>query len=236
MAIFKNPAKPYWPLIPVLIVLTALMLWMSNYMPPANLAPKSYSSVIIAFEFILNRQDLVEVLSPLSSEQIQGLDMVNYIDFGYMIVYSSLLAGFTYITQQLNGPRYLIIGIGLALVALFGDFFENIQLLDLTSMYRAEAEDGFASIISNLFLFTWTKWGALALAMALLVPTLFSKGAFSKVISITLSIPAVLLLGCAIWRTSSIIDKFGSSIVFAFLGIAVYIIAYRGDTNHEKQN
>jgi len=176
MGIFNNTDKPYWPLLPILILLTGLMVWMNNYMPPAELAPEGYSSVILAFEFILNKADLNAVLSPLSPDQIDGLDMVNQIDFGYMVVYSALLAGFFYITKNLEGHRYLNLGMALASAALFSDLFENFQLLDLTEMYRTSATTGYESVISNLFIFTWMKWGALAIAMFLAIPILPTVG------------------------------------------------------------
>ncbi len=227
MGLFNDTTKPYWPLIPILVILTAFMVWMNSYMPPAELAPHGYSSVILAFEFILNRPHLDDVLSPLSAAQMDGLDMVNYIDFGYMVIYSSLLAGMFYITQKMEGSKYLTIGIALAGVALFSDLFENLQLLDLTQMYRTEASGGYESVISNLFIFTWIKWGALAMAMALLVPVLIRRGIFSKVVAIILVIPLIMLIAAAIVGSPSIIDRFASFIVLGFLAIAVYVIAYR---------
>ena len=73
---FKDPRKPYWPLIPVLILLVIVMGWMMNHMPPADLAPYGYSSVIIAMEFVFNPTDVQAVLGPLTSAQLDGLDMV----------------------------------------------------------------------------------------------------------------------------------------------------------------
>ena len=228
---FKDPKKPYWPLIPILILLAGFMVWMSSHMPPADLAPYGYSSVIIAMEFVLSPTDVHAVLDPLSAQQIDGLDMVNYIDFGYMLLYSALLAGFFYITRGLEGDRYLTIGMGLAGTALFSDLFENFQLLDLTEFFRDQiADDGYASLLSNLLLFTCLKWGALALAMVLAVPTLVKRGVFSKVIALFLAIPILIMIPAFITLTPSWIDMFANSIVFGFLALAVYIIAYRRPT------
>ena len=232
MGIFNDDTKPYWPLIPILILLTGLMVWMNSYMPPADLAPYGYSSVILAFEFILNSTDLETVLSPLSATQVAGLDMVNNIDFAYMVVYSALLAGVFYITWRKEGLNFLKLGMALAACALFSDLFENFQLLDLTKMYTSSTIDGVESVISNLFIFTWLKWGALAIAMAILVPVLIKRGLFSKVIAFVLAIPVVILVVAAITQSPSIIDKFATTIIFGFLALAIYIIAYRTPQQH----
>ena len=225
---FKDPRKPYWPLIPVLILLVIVMGWMMNHMPPADLAPYGYSSVIIAMEFVFNPTDVQAVLGPLTSAQLDGLDMVNNIDFAYMVLYSALLAGFFYITRGLEGHRWLTLGMGLAGAALFSDLFENFQLLDLTEMYRAETNDeGYSSLLSNLFLFTSLKWGALAISMALAIPVLIKRGIFSKVIAVLLALPFILMISALINLSSGLIDMFTNSIVFGFLALAVYIIAYR---------
>jgi len=230
MGILGDERKPYWPLIPIVIIMTGLMVWMNSNMPPADLAPQGYSSVIIAFEFILSQSHLDMVLSPLSADQIDGLDRLNYIDFAYMLFYSSLLAGFFFITKNMEGSRYLNLGMALAACALFSDLFENFQLLDLTKMYKSSTTVGYDSVISNLFIFTWLKWGSLALAMALLVPTLIKRGVFSKVIAFVLSIPIVFLVAVAVLQSPSIMDKFSSTIVLGFLAIVVYIFAYRRPT------
>lgn len=203
------------------------MVWMNRNMPPADLAPQGYSSVIIAFEFILNQSHLEMVLSPLSAKQIDGLDRLNYIDFGYMVLYSSLLAGFFFITKSIEGLKYLNLGMALAACALFSDLFENFQLLDLTKMYRSSTTVGYESVISNLFIFTWLKWGSLAVAMVLLVPTLIKRGLFSKVIAFVLSLPIIMFFAVAILQSPLIMDKFSSTIVLGFLAIVVYIFAYR---------
>jgi len=225
---FNDPKKPYWPLIPILILLAIFMGWMTSHMPPADLAPYGYSSVIIAMEFVFNPTDVKAVLGPLSAAQIDGLDMVNNIDFGYMVLYSALLAGFFYITRGMEGHKWLTMGMGLAGAALFSDLFENFQLLDMTEMYRSQtADEGYLSMLSNLLLFTCLKWGALAIAMALTVPVLIKRGTFSKVIAVLLAIPLILMIPAFIKLTPKLIDMFANSIVFGFLALSVYIIAYR---------
>ena len=227
MGIFNDVTKPYWPLIPILILLTGFMVWMNSYMPPADLAPHGYSSVILAFEFILNQSDLDAVLSPLSTAQIADLDMVNYIDFAYMVIYSSLLAGVFYITWKMEGLKFLKLGMAFAACALFSDLFENFQLLDLTKMYSSSTTEGLDSVMSNLFIFTWLKWGSLAIAMALLVPVLMKRGLLSKVIAFVLLLPIGFLIIAALTPSPAVIDKFAMTIIFGFLALAIYIVAYR---------
>jgi len=225
---FNNPSKPYWPLIPVLVLLAIVMGWMTSHMPPADLAPFGYSSVILAMEFPQSPSDVRAVLDPLSEGQVDGLDMVNYIDFGYMSLYSALLAGFFYITRKQEGHRYLTIGMGLAGAALFSDLFENFQLLDMTEMYRDQiADEGYLSMLSNLSLFTWLKWGALAIAMVMAVPVLIKRGTFSKVIAVFLAIPVLLMIAALVTFSPAMIDMFANAIVFGFLALSVYVIAYR---------
>lgn len=204
------------------------MVWMTSHMAPADLAPYGYSSVIIAMEFVFTPTDVKAVLDPLSAAQLDGMDMVNYIDFGYMVLYSALLAGFFFITRKMEGKRYLTIGMGLACAALFSDLFENFQLLDLTEFYRGQmADDGYTSLLSNLLLFTCLKWGALAIAMLLAVPVLIKRGIFSKVIAVFLTIPFLMMIPAFTGFSPSMIDLFSTSIVFGFLALGIYIIAYR---------
>lgn len=229
MGIFNDDRKPYWPLIPILVAMVGLMVWMNGFMPPAALAPHGYSSVIVAMEFVFSPADVHAVLDPLSTDQIKGLDLMNKIDFGFMVLYSALIAGIYFITQKMEeGVKYLKIGMGLAGTALFSDLFENFELLNMTSIYGTLIPDeGYLSLISNLVIFTWLKWGSLAIAMALLVPILIRRGLFSKVIAFLLSLPMGLLIVVAFVQSSSMIDKFSSAVVLGFGALAVYVIAYR---------
>lgn len=228
MGLFNNSSRPYWPLIPIIIITMGIMVWMNAYMPPANLAPYGYSSVIIAMEFPFTPQDVHAVLDPLSEVQIAGLDMVNKIDFAYMVLYSLWIAGFFFITRKMENERYLQLGMGLAGAAFFSDMLENFSLLDLTDLYRDQIGDiGYESVISNILIFTSMKWGALALAMALAVPTLIKRGIFSKIIAFILSLPLVFLVVAAISQSPKTIDMFANTIILGFLALAVYIMGYR---------
>ncbi|MBT8219711.1 MAG: hypothetical protein KJP00_07800, partial [Bacteroidia bacterium] len=183
---------------------------------------------ILAFEFATSYEELKETLDPLSPDQLDGLDMVNYIDFGYMIAYSLFLFCVFWVTRNMSGQRYLLIGMVLSGVALFADAFENFQLLNITSLYRADTDaESYNSVLSNLFIFTWLKWGALAIAMEMLIPVLVRRGIFSKIIAGVLALAPLMLIGVIISPTRFMMDKFGLAVIFGFIALSIYVIAYR---------
>lgn len=215
----------------MLLALTAIMIWMNAYQPPQDLAPEGYGSTILAFEFATSKAELDEVLDPLSAQQLDGLDMVNYIDFGYMIAYSLFLLGVFLVTKKLSNQKYLLIGMILCGIALFADAFENIQLLDITKLYRAESpSESYDSMLSNLFIFTWLKWGALAIALEMLIPVLIKRGIFSKIIAAILALAPIMLIVVLFHPTRFTMDKFGLAVIFGFLALAIYVIGYRRPT------
>jgi len=85
------------------LLLLPLIIAINSFSPAKDKIPDGYSSSILAFEFASDKSELVEVLGPLSGEEIDDLDKLNYVDFGFMAMYGLFLflfmSGLKYITK-----------------------------------------------------------------------------------------------------------------------------------------
>ena len=147
------------------LLLIPLLYLINSYSPAPEKAPKDYNSVILAFEFVSDEQELSEVLSPLTLEEINGLDMLNKVDFAFMLLYGVFLLSIVIKLRDLHQHKWLIYLAGMVVIVVLADFLENLQLLNLTEAYRSAATTD-QGIIDQLAIFTWTKWILLAVVIA----------------------------------------------------------------------
>ncbi len=198
------------------LLLIPLLSLINNYSPPADKAPKDYNSVILAFEFVSDEEELTEVLGPLTLTEINGLDRLNKVDFAFMLLYGAFLLSIVIKLRELHLHKWLKYLAGMVLIIVLADFLENLQLLNLTEAYRSAATIDQA-VIDQLVIFTWTKWILLAVVIAGIGYSLITAERY-KGLGYALFIPIVLGISAVSLQTAVIEDTFGTSI-FLFLFI-----------------
>ena len=166
-------------------------------------APEGYNSVILAFEFVSDEAELREVLSPLSLAEINGLDMLNKVDFAFMLLYGAFLLSIVIALKKLHNHHWLKYVAGMIMLIVLSDFLENLQLLNLTELFRS-GDISVQGTIDQLALFTWLKWILLAVVIGSIGYSLITADRF-KWVGYSLFIPIVL--GCLLYTSPSPRDK-----------------------------
>ena len=197
------------------LLLIPVLTMINSYSPLPEKAPEGYNSVILAFEFVSNDKELIEVLSPLNPAEIQGLDNLNKVDFAFMLLYGAFLLSIILKLKELHQHDWLKYVAGMVMIAVLADFLENIQLLNLTEAYSTGVST-LESTIHQLALFTWTKWILLAIILGAIGYSLITSERY-KWIGYFLFIPIVLGVSAISVRTPMIEDTFGTSIFLCFM-------------------
>lgn len=205
-----------------LVVLTVLM---GFYFP--EFKPKGYPNFIVAFEFAKTLKELTLLLSPMSPAEIENVDIGNYIDFCYMVIYSLFLLLFFRKAWKIQGSRFLLAGMLLSIIILAADFYENILLLEITDSYSKNGIiPDLQPLLDQLHFATWIKWGGLAVAFFLLF-FVFIRGKFlSKIVAVFCLLPIIEAI--LLWITSLFsVSDFTLSVFAVFTVLFVYSFAFR---------
>jgi hypothetical protein len=127
--------------------------------------PAGFITPVMAFEFAGSADEVGKLFDPDGSAA--AMDRVNRWDFLYMTLYNAFLGAFALVAARQTGNRRFCVAAALAPLILAADALENVQLLALTGML-----DGgdMSAPLARLRLFTWLKWGGLALYFLLLMP------------------------------------------------------------------
>ncbi len=181
---------------------------------------------IIAFEFIETPLEVQQMFGPMNSPErenmVRAMDLGNRLDFVYMIIYSLFLFTFSVkcAKERKNGLFYL--GAFLAIVALTGDFLENLQLLGITS--KLDSGD-FGAELRYLKMFTWLKWGGISLVFLILTPYFIKGNLYSKIVGVLACLP--FILGILAWLNRSVLNElFALSAALMFILLIVYCFTH----------
>jgi hypothetical protein len=129
--------------------------------------PFGFITPVMAFEFAESEAEVYRLFEPQGSAA--AMDRVNRWDFLYMALYNGFLGTFALAAARHTRQTIYISAAILALVIFFADAMENIQLLGLT--YRMQLDGGsLEATLARLHVYTWLKWGGLALYFLLLIP------------------------------------------------------------------
>ncbi|MFK7935946.1 MAG: hypothetical protein AB8G22_20705 [Saprospiraceae bacterium] len=217
-------------LLPLLALATLLTSLFLSSLFPAEMAqmPEGFQVPIIAYEFLQTEtevQQLFGAASPERQEWIEGMYLGHQWDTLYLMIYGAFLAAWGYYAaQQTKNNSFYAICV-LALTASLGDVFENQQLVAILPKIDA---GGFTAELDQLFIFTWIKWGALALALnalAFFTTRHFKLGKLHLVIG-----GVTLLLGIMAFFQRSVLTSyftFGITLQFLLLMIMSVIIVWR---------
>lgn len=209
------------------LLLLPLLIAINAFSPAQEKIPKGYTSSIIAFEFASNQEELKEVISPLSAEEIKDMDRLNFVDYGFMLLYGIFFFLFMSRFAVLRQSKLLKNGRWIIPFILICDAIENIQLLKLSNYSKFDSET-IDKYISLLGIFTWLKWGLLATVLGLIGMSMWSMNK-SKWFGYILIIPFVM--GCIAFITENrrLEDSFGASIFLMVFLIFVYCYIYKSE-------
>jgi hypothetical protein len=161
------------------VVMMTLLLSAVGPRPAAPL-PAGFITPVLAFEFAQSPDEVSELFDLEGS--LAAMDRVNRWDFLYMALYSGCLFTFALTCARLTGRRFFYLPAALALLLLFADAMENVQLLAITRLL-AERDvvrilEQLTPSLNRLRLFTWLKWGGLCVYFLLLIP--YFRGLHSR--------------------------------------------------------
>ncbi len=224
MSYFKNfpIAKIGLLAIPLLI----LVVLMGVTFPKVE---TNYSSFIIAFEFVTLDEEVIELLNHVPQEELENVNYGNYIDFFYMLVYSSFLFLLWRKAFSTQGNQTLRFGYLLIALILIGDFAENLQLIEILNAFQAGSSQ-FTKQLNLLSIFTWLKWECLAIIFVGFGTYFLSGNVMHKVLAGLLIIPFILSLQ-AFGGSPLMISWFTTSIVGAFVILIIYCFVKK-DVSH----
>jgi hypothetical protein len=182
---------------------------------------------VIAFEFLETPEEAYQLFgrepSPARDAMVAAMDLGNRLDFIYMILYTMFLSAFSTLAANESGMTLPRAGRVIAIIILLGDVLENVQLLAITEKLAA---GGFECEIGYLRLFTWVKWGGIALTLLALAPYFLKGAAFARVTGIA-GILAFLLGLISFVHRSFVNELFSLSVAVMFILMIVYCFIHR---------
>lgn len=223
----KNYLKnhPFAPAGFFIFPVLALVISMEFYFP--SNPPDGYKSFIVAFEFAKTPVEIENLFSTLSAESIQNIDTANYIDFGFMLAYCLFLGLMFQKAASVFNRSWLRWGVLISAVIFLADFSENLVLLNITKIYRLETgTDTLLPVLKNLRLFTWLKWGGLAVAFALFFFGMKNNTGLSKFVGAALLLPFPLAFW-ALTHNPATETGFVFSMFGAFTALFVFALTFK---------
>lgn len=186
--------RPYFTTTFLLSLLLIVFVVLMNLHFP-KVQRNGYSDFILAFEFAKTTPEIESLFSELSVEQIKNIDTGNYLDFGFMLTYSLLLANFYIKSGKLFKKKWLKAGVLFSFVILLSDFAENTVLLRITKIYNSNFDPVIMQhLLNKLHVFTWIKWGLLAFILCVIYTVLVRLQWWFKIIGIILTFPLFYLI------------------------------------------
>ncbi|MCA9865995.1 MAG: hypothetical protein KIS95_10745 [Anaerolineae bacterium] len=180
--------------------------------------PAGFITPVMAFEFARDDEEVYRLFEPDGSAD--AMDRVNRWDFLYMALYSSFLGTFALAAGRRTGRAIYFVAAALALIVLYADAMENVQLLGLT--LQLEMDGGsMAAMLERLHFYTWLKWGGLALYFLLIAPTFRRLPGLWRGVWLVASLPALLAV-VAFFRRGLPNELLALSIGVMFLLLTLY--------------
>lgn len=211
------------------IVLIALGLFlMSSFPKHVPYMAKGFRTPIIFFEFVQTVDETQQIFGMTSGllpddKLVQQMDFGNKIDFIYAFVYALFLFMFARALMKTSGKKIYMVVMVLAAIAMFFDWLENIKLISITENL---ASGSFQKHLDSLFVFTWIKWGSLAVSFVILSEWFFRGKIISTIYAFLGWVP--LLLGIMAFKTPGFYNElFAKSIMFMFVSLIAYSFIYK---------
>jgi hypothetical protein len=184
--------------------------------------PDGFITPVLAFEFAETGDEIHQLFAPIGRPEgdtvRRDMDLVNRLDFIYMALYAGLMFTFAMTVARLTEHRFYYLAAAVAVGVLAADILENSQLLSITGHL---AEGDFGDQLARLRLFTWLKWGGLALYFFMLIPYFSRTGGWSRAGAFLGAIP--LILGVLAYIDRGLLSElFALSVGLMFIFLTIY--------------
>ena len=195
----------------------SLVLQFTNPKAEDNL-PAGFSTPIIAFEFIQNKEQVVAFFKVENVEKyMHNMHLGNKIDYIFMVIYSVflfLIANYLYTKTK---ARILILAMILAPLACLFDVLENFQIYNIIKDIHANLD----VLLSDLRLYTWLKWGSLAIIFTIFgMSYLKNRNKWFALIAIA----PICIMPIAIFSYNTINEVFSFSVILNFLVAFIFVV------------
>jgi len=203
------------------LVMTAV-LWLIGPRQVGPLPP-GFVTPVMAFEFAADPAEVGHLFSVAGTAA--AMYRVNRWDFLYMALYNGFLVAFALACARRTGHRAYYALAALPLLIWFADALENVQLLAITRVLTTDATEPILGqllpLLDRLRLFTWLKWGGLAIYFVLLWPYFRGRTGWARWIGFVGLLPA-LLAAVALFRRGPANELMALAIGVMFVLLTVY--------------
>lgn len=211
----------------IILILLGLFL-MSTFPKYVPYMAEGFQTPIIYFEFVKTVEETQRLFGMTNGllpddNLIQQMDFGNKIDFIYALVYSLFLFLFARKLVEISGKKIFVSVMVLAVFAFIFDCLENIKLITITENIESGS---FQNDLEILFVFTWIKWGSLALSFVILSEWFFRGKIVSTLFAFLGWTP--MILGILAYKMPGFYNElFAKSIMFMFVALIVYSFIYK---------
>jgi hypothetical protein len=196
---------------------------------PAAPLPAGFITPVLAFEFAETEAGVMALFAPAGQPEGDAvraaMDRVNRLDFLYIALYGGCLVTFALTCARLTGRRVYWAAAALAVAIMAADVLENLQLLAIT---RDLGTADIGPALARLRLFTWLKWGGLALWFLLMRPAFASAGRLGAFIGLAAVLPLLLGVVAFLWPGLAS-ELFALAIGLLFLLLTIFAWRYRAE-------
>lgn len=173
---------------------------------------EGFLSPIIAFEFARSEADLAFLAG--ASQQAQGLRSAMRLGLQYDMIFPFAYAGFIFFLILAHPARakwFTMVGAVIALTIVALDLNENRVMLNILDALDQSVSPG--PPLAQLYLATWLKWGAIALAILFLALGLWQKNKISA--GMALLVP-LISVACLLSNSKPILTELMALVVSVF--------------------
>ena len=211
-----------------LVLIAAALVVMNVFPREVPYMDEGFTTPVIFFEFntgIESAQKLFGMFGGLLPDDnlVHKMNLGNQIDFIYAIIYGTFLFLFGKKLVKISGKKIYTAVMILAVIAMVFDWLENIKLIAITEKL---ADGNFQDELDMLHIYTWIKWGSLALIFVILSEWFFKGKILSKIFSFIAWAPAVLAV-LAYRYPGFYSELFSKSIIIMFVGTIIYCFVYK---------
>lgn len=217
----------------IALLACAIVLLFINPKPENNL-PAGFYTPIIAFEFIQTPQEVQHFFDVKDvSTYVQALRIGNWIDYIFMVLYSSLLCCIAIGIQRITKLKIMYFAMFLCLLMLLSDAIENYWIYCITTIFRYNSA-AVEMYLHNLNIFTWLKWGSIASTFLLFSPFFLKGKLFHKIIGIS-GVACFGLCVAAFLQHGILNEIFATSVVLVFLLLVIFVFTFSSSDSQITQ-
>lgn len=207
----------------ILLLICSIVLLIVNPKPADNL-PEHFFTPIIAFEFIQTPQEVVAFFDvPDSGSYMESMLLGNWIDYGFMVLYSSLLFCIALGIKKMTGAQTMFLAFACCIIMLVCDALENYQIYLIISNYKNQEISGNLALLN---IFTWLKWSSIASAFLLFSPFFLKGKLFHKCIG-CLSVSCFGLCIASFFHHGILNELFAGNVVLVFLLLVIFVFTFK---------